>query len=128
MAPLVGALLAESLQLLSPARCAACDALIPDQVVFCPPCALSLSPLAGACAGCALPQPDGNPAGGRCATCRRVPFPFRRAWAAPEDGEAVADAIVRMKHGGRRYLGRRLARLLVGPLEQALERGGLGAD
>ena len=106
---------------------------VPDEALFCAPatwrstCALA-SPLVGACAGCALPQPDGDPAGGRCAVCRRVPFPFRGAWAALEYGEAVAEAIVRMKHGGRRYLGRRLARLLVGPLAQALARAELGSD
>ena len=124
----LGALLAESLQLVWPARCAACDVLVAEWEVFCPACRLSLCPLAGACGGCALPQPDANPTGVRCPVCRRVPFPFRGAWAAFEYGEAVADAIVRMKHGGRRDLGRRLARLLVAPLGAALVRGGFGAD
>src|SRR3954464_7823281 len=110
------ALLSGSLQLLWPARCAGCDRGIPDDLVFCGACNLSLAPLAGTCPGCALPQADGNPRGVRCAICRRVPFPFTGATVPLEYGEALADAIVRMKHGGRRDLGRRLARLLVRPL------------
>jgi predicted amidophosphoribosyltransferase len=70
---------------------------------------------------------DGNPQGRRCATCRRLPFPFASATAPLEYGEALADGIVRMKHAGRRDLARRLARLLVRPLAEALARGGLGA-
>ena len=42
-----------------------------------------------------------------------MPFPFVSATAGFEYGEALAEALVRMKHGGRRYLARRLARLLV---------------
>ena len=60
---------------------------------------------------------------GRCATCRRVPFPFAAATSGFEYGEALAEALVRMKHGGRRDLGRRLARLLAQPMAEALARG-----
>jgi predicted amidophosphoribosyltransferase len=63
---------------------------------------------------------------GRCRTCRRVPFPFTSASAGFEYGEALAQALLRMKHGGRRYLARRLARLLVQPMAEALARGQLG--
>jgi ComF family protein len=123
----VAAVISEALQLLWPARCAGCDRVVPERLLFCGACSLSLSPLLGACPGCALPQGDGNPQGRRCATCRRVPFPFAAATAPLEYGEALADGIVRMKHAGRRDLARRLARLLVCPLADALARGGLGA-
>src|SRR5262245_44190555 len=96
----LGALLSESLQLIWPARCAGCDRVIGDRLLFCGACSLSLSPLLGACPGCALPQPDGNPDRRRCATCRRAPLPFATATAPLEYGEALADGIVRMKHGG----------------------------
>jgi ComF family protein len=124
----LGTLVSESLQLLWPARCVGCDRVVPDQVLFCGPCGLSLSRLVGTCTGCAMPQLDGNPVRARCALCRRIPFPFAAAWAAFEYGEALAAGIVRMKHAGRRDLARRLARLLVQPLGEALARGGFGRD
>jgi ComF family protein len=124
----MGALLAETAQLLWPARCAGCNDYVSEQALFCAACAPSVSPLWAACPGCALPLVEIDPAGGRCATCRRVPFPFAEAAAGFEYGEALADAIVRMKHGGRRDLARRLARLLVSPLAELLARGGFGAD
>jgi ComF family protein len=120
------ALLDASAQTLWPAACAACDRPIPDQALFCAPCNLSINPLVGACVGCALPLADLFAAidgETRCRTCRRVPFPFARATAGFEYGEALAEALVRMKHGGRRHLGRRLARLLVQPLGDTLARG-----
>ncbi|HVT06260.1 MAG TPA: ComF family protein [Polyangia bacterium] len=120
---------AEILQTVWPAGCAACDRAIPDEALFCGACNLSINPMVGACPGCALPlaAPGDAPAdeGGhdRCATCRRVPFPFGAATSGFEYGEALAEALVRMKHGGRRDLGRRLARLLAQPLAEALARG-----
>jgi ComF family protein len=121
------ALLSESLQLLWPARCAGCDRVVPEQLLFCGACSLSLNPLVGACPGCALPQPDGDGLGRRCAICRRVPFPFAAATVPLEYGEALAAAIVRMKHAGRRDLARRLSRLLVRPMADALARGRFAA-
>jgi ComF family protein len=131
----VRALVSESLQTLWPAVCAACDRPVADEALFCAPCNLSINPLCGVCPGCALPAPatafdgpawmrGGSP--GRCRTCRRVPFPFTSASAGFEYGEALAQALLRMKHGGRRYLARRLARLLVQPMAEALARGQLG--
>ncbi len=111
---------AEASQTVWPAGCAACDRAIPEEALFCGACNLSINPLVGACPGCALPS--GHT--GRCPTCRRVPFSFACATSGFEYGEALAEAIVRMKHGGRRDLGRRLARLLVQPLVEALSRGG----
>lgn len=114
-------LVGEALQTVWPAGCAACDRSIPEQALFCGACNLSIDPMVGGCPGCALPRRGGSP--DRCPTCRRVPFPFARATSGFEYGEALAEAVVRMKHGGRRDLARRLARLLVHPLADALDRG-----
>jgi ComF family protein len=121
------ALLVEVAQLLWPARCAACDAYVGhDDRVFCVGCAPSVCALGHLCAGCALPSP-GATVDARCAACRRAPLPFVEAAAVLEYGEALAAAIIRMKHGGRRDLAARLARLLVVPLAELLARGGFDA-
>src|SRR6185369_955949 len=57
------------------------------------------------CPGCALPL-----AGPGCHHCSTEPFPFMRARAALAYGAAIADAIVRFKHGGRPDLARPLGR------------------
>jgi len=54
-----GALVSGTLQLLWPARCAACDRGVDDGTIFCAECTPSLNPLFAACAGCALPRLDG---------------------------------------------------------------------
>jgi ComF family protein len=119
-------LVSESLHLLWPARCAACDRHIPEEALFCADCNLAMNsmPLHGVCPGCALPRevdPRQAMSGGkRCRRCLRVPLPFASATAGFEYGETIAHAIVRMKHGGRRDLAQRLARLLVPPLAEAL--------
>ena len=118
----------ETLQLIWPARCAACDAIIPDAATFCDDCAAALSPLVGACPGCALPQDTVVAGERRCRTCRRVPFPFAGGEAVFEYGESIARAIVRMKHGGRRDLGKRLARLLAPALAALFARAAFGPD
>src|SRR3954471_6520533 len=111
-----GSFLAKSLELVWPATCASCERPVAEQVLFCAACNLSINPLVGACGGCALPGGrlaslgDGRPA--RCGRCRRVPLAYATATAGFEYGEALAEAIVRMKHGGRRDLARRLARLM----------------
>jgi ComF family protein len=122
-----GALVSESLQLLWPARCTACGRVVDDLLRFCSDCAPSLSPLFDACPGCALPRERRAPGGERCAVCRRVPFFFREARAAYEYGAALADAIVRMKHG-QRYMARRLGPLLSTALVDVLARGGFTAE
>ena len=116
-------LLAATAQLFWPARCAGCDDPVADAVLFCRWCAPSVSPLRGSCPGCALPVGEVDAPADRCGRCRRVPFAFVEAQAACEYGAALADAIVTMKHGGRRDLAGRLARLLVDPLAQVLARG-----
>jgi predicted amidophosphoribosyltransferase len=120
----VGHWFAAAAQLVWPARCAACDAFIPDAAIFCASCDLSLGDLNGVCRGCALPfsepaNPDADPVR-RCLRCHRVPFPFGQAHAVFSYGEAIAAAIVRMKHGGRRDLARRLGRLLAPALVDAI--------
>jgi ComF family protein len=128
----LASLLAKSLELVWPAGCAACDRPVPDEVLFCAPCNLAIDALAAVCPGCALPRgldpvrrraPED-----RCWRCRRIPFPFISAGAGFEYGATLADAIVRMKHGGRRHLARRMARLLVTPLAAVLARNELGRD
>ena len=125
-------LVSESLQLLWPARCASCDQTVPEEALFCAPCSLALNPLTGVCPGCALPRHD-DPrqlvfAGKRCGRCLRLPLPFASASACFEYGETIAHAIVRMKHGKRRELARRLARLMVPALADLLARTRLGPD
>jgi len=96
-------------------------------MLFCGRCAPSLAPLSGNCPGCALARADVQAPGRRCRACRRAPFAFVEVVAACEYGGALADAIVRMKHGSWRDLARRLARLLVDPLALVLARGGFTA-
>jgi len=125
-------LVSQSLHLIWPARCAACDETIPEAALFCAVCSLALNPLCGVCPGCALPRHD-DPrevvfAGKRCARCLRVPLPFTTANAAFEYGETIAHAVVRMKHGKRRELARRLARLLVPSAADLFARTRMGTD
>jgi ComF family protein len=123
---LLTSLVEKSLELVWPATCAACDRPVPEEVLFCGPCQLSINPLTGVCPGCALPRYDGPRElvfeGKRCTRCHRVPFAFRSARADYEYGEALAEALLRMKHGGRRHLARRLSRLMVPSLADQLRR------
>ena len=125
-------LVSESLNLIWPARCASCDETIPEAALFCAACSLALNPLVGVCPGCALPRHD-DPRelmfeGKRCARCLRAPLPFAGASAGFEYGETIAHAVVRMKHGKRRELARRLARLLVPTLAELLAETRMGLD
>jgi len=126
-------LVSESLHLLWPARCAACDRHVPEEALFCAPCNLAINPmpLVGVCPGCALPR-ESDPRevmfdGKRCRRCLRVPLPFTSAAAGFEYGETIAHAIVRMKHGGRRDLAQRLARLLVPSFAETLAHARIGS-
>ena len=125
-------LLSESWNLIWPARCAACDETVPESALFCAPCSLAMNPLCGVCPGCALPRHD-HPrelvfAGKRCGRCLRVPLPFTTGSACFEYGETIARAIVRMKHGKRRELARRLARLMVPAMADLFARAHFGPD
>jgi ComF family protein len=107
--------LALTAQLLWPSRCAACDALVPDELSFCTTCAVTLVPLDEACPGCAMPLSAPG-----CRLCAAERLPFAHARAALAYGGAIADAIVRFKHGGRTDLGRPLGRAFAGVLAAEL--------
>jgi predicted amidophosphoribosyltransferase len=100
-------------RLLWPQRCPACQKTTAEGRIFCPPCDVTVLALDRACPGCAL---DDRTAAGMCHACRVRPFPFSRARASLVYGGAVADALVRLKHGrglaGARLLGRFLVPLL----------------
>ncbi|TNF32577.1 MAG: ComF family protein, partial [Deltaproteobacteria bacterium] len=110
------------LDLLLPARCAACDRDVATGVSLCAACAGSLVPGAGvSCPGCGLVYLT-PPAGGcehRCGECLRDPPAFFRARAAFAYGGALADAIARWKNAPDHTLGVPLARLFVGELARS---------
>ena len=113
-------------QLIWPARCAACDAFVPEDKAFCESCALSVSELDEVCHGCGLLFPhggDAHPAGGRCHGCREKPLPFSRVWTVLAYGGATTEAILHLKHGRRRHLARPLGALLAPALAAALDSG-----
>jgi ComF family protein len=102
-------------QLLWPARCAACDVLVAAEASFCVACAPTLLRLGEACPGCALPF-----TGVGCRRCASEPLPFLRARAALAYGGAIADAILRFKHGGHAHLARPLGRVFATALQVEL--------
>lgn len=110
----------EFLHLLWPARCAGCnEVLASDAMVFCGLCAQAVSPIGHACGACARPQ-LGLGLRLHCTGCAHGRFAFSRAVAGFEYGASMASAIIRMKHGDRPDLARRLARLLGAPLRQII--------
>lgn len=116
------------LHLLWPARCAACNQVLPtDRDVFCTDCAVSLDPILFACSGCALPRSvvAGAP---QCPGCQQRGFAFAGAHAGFAYGEALAAAIIRMKHCGRPDLANRLGRLLAPTLGRALVANGVAEN
>jgi ComF family protein len=98
------------IRLLWPERCAACLVGIPESAVFCGDCEITVLPLESACPGCAMPHVD---CGELCHACRLRPFPFRQAMATLQYGGAVAEALVRFKHGTQLAPARPLGRCLV---------------
>jgi ComF family protein len=110
-----------AVQLMWPARCAACRQFVPELDVFCAACAPSVVPLAdgqgadlanpaGAaltCTRCGLPRVVAA-----CDACRDWPRELVRARAFGAYGGALSQAIVAFKHGGGPHLARPLARLL----------------
>jgi predicted amidophosphoribosyltransferase len=130
------ALLSSCVQLVWPARCVGCDqVLTTDAAIFCAACAPAVSPVAFACAGCATagfgqrgrPGRDAVPRA-RCPVCARLQFAFSRAFAALDYGGPLASGIIRMKHGGRPDLARRLGRLLRDTLARAAGVDGRGGS
>jgi len=122
--PLASSLMSSCLHLLWPARCAGCDVLLSsDDAIFCGGCAQATLPLGSACAACAMPRLGPGASGGRCPGCARLELAFSRAFATFEYGGPLGDAIVRMKHGDRPDLARRLGRLMATTLARALGEG-----
>jgi ComF family protein len=97
-------------RLLWPERCAACQVWAAEGQVFCDACEVTVVPLEEACPGCATAQ---RSCADLCRVCRARPFPFRQALASVHYGGAVADALVRFKHGPQPAAARSLARLVV---------------
>ena len=121
---LASSLVTSCLHLLWPARCAGCDALLgSDDATFCGACAQATLPLGSACAACALPRLGPGGSGAHCPGCARLELAFSRAFATFEYGGPLGDAIVRMKHGDRPDLARRLGRLMATTLARALREG-----
>lgn len=119
-----GSLVSSCLQLFWPAHCAGCDVVLQsDDAIFCGPCAQGINPITFACAGCALPQWGQLDAKQRthCSDCARRDFAFSGAFAGFEYGEALSSAIIRMKHGGRPDLARRLARIFEDTVKTAID-------
>jgi len=99
-----------ALDLLFPARCAACDE--PGESPFCALCAETLVMASPGCPVCGAPQDESllpalKPR--RCPHCRARPPPFAFAAAPCLHGGALAEAIHRLKYEGREDLGAALA-------------------
>jgi ComF family protein len=116
-------LVAETLDLLFPPRCAACDALLRRRdglvaAAFCPACALTLEPLpARACPRC------GEPAAGEagCPACRVVRPAFDATVVVGLHGGALQDAVHALKYGDRPELAGPLGRLVAAAVRRAGE-------
>ena len=104
-----------ALDLIFPARCAACDA--PGESPFCGICADTLVPLPLGCPLCSVPQDESllpalKPR--RCAHCRERAPRFAFAAAPYLHGGALAEAIHRLKYERREDLAPALAVLFEG--------------
>ena len=109
-----------ALELLYPARCAACDALLEhDGDLFCGPCALTLAPVDCACPRCARPSPVRIPRPPPCLGCLQRPPRFDAAVAGFEFGGAVAEAIRNLKWHHMPELATPLGELAYRALEHA---------
>lgn len=122
--------LRQLIDLLLPARCAACDVEVGSRDTLCAVCAGSLVPGAGvSCPGCGLvylTPPEGG-CGHRCGECLRDPPAFDRARAGFAYGGALSDAISRWKNAPDHTLGVGLGRLLVDELQATGWRPAEGA-
>lgn len=59
----------------------------------------------------------------RCPSCCSRPLPFSRVWPVLAYGGSLAEAILHLKHGGRRHLARPLGMLLAPAVSKAIEAG-----
>ncbi|HEX6837070.1 MAG TPA: double zinc ribbon domain-containing protein, partial [Polyangia bacterium] len=119
-----GRLWRAALELLYPARCAACDVVLerPDDI-FCAGCALTLSPIIDACPRCARPlvatAPPATARPAPCLGCLERPPRFGAAVAGFEFGGAIAEAIRKLKWGHMPELAPALGVLLLEALRRA---------
>jgi ComF family protein len=100
------------LDLVYPALCPACDARLERDATppWCAGCAASLEPLSAPhCVVCGEPFDSAGPSH-ICRRCVASPPAFDEARAPLRYGGALADALLRYKHGGREALGGALAR------------------
>lgn len=99
----------ELLALAFPPACAACAALLEQEMPFCPSCTLATEPVPlPGCGRCA--EPVERP--GSCPRCLRAPPPFRAAHAAFVHTGPLARAIHRYKYEGHSELALPLGRAL----------------
>ena len=127
----LGALVSGTLQLLWPARCAGVRSRrSPTGAVLrrLQACRSTRSAAPARGARCRARDRATALDGRRCRRCRRVPFPFREARGGLRVRRGAGRGHRADEARRRRYLARRLARLLVPPLADALARGGFGAD
>jgi ComF family protein len=111
-------------RLLWPARCAACNAFVPEDWAFCESCAHSVSGVEQACDGCGLPRAvDSDGKDRRCHGCQTSPLPFSRVWTVLAYGGATTQAILHLKHGRRRHLAQPLGALLAPAVAAAIDDG-----
>src|SRR4051812_15889761 len=102
-----------ALDLLYPARCAACDlALDEADEIFCRGCVLTLAPIISACPRCARPSPARIEHPAPCVGCLARPPRFAAAAAGFEFGGALGEAIRRLKWGHMPELAPALGTLL----------------
>lgn len=107
-ADLARAALRALLELVYPARCAACGEAVAAEP-FCPTCAEAVDPVPPGCARCGQPGPD-SPCGG----CRAAPPAFDEVRAGGLLGGPLADAIHAFKYRDRPALARPLGAWLAG--------------
>lgn len=103
------------LDLLAPARCAACAKLLSGEDGLCHPCQETLLPLTSCCPRCARP---GLPS--ICLSCHREPPPYAAVSAPFLYGGQLAVALLRFKYSAAGHLARALGRLLAPSLRAAL--------
>ena len=109
-----------ALDLLYPARCAACDVeLDRPNDIFCGPCALTLTPIDSGCPRCARPLPTRSERPPPCLGCLQRPPRFDAAAAGFEFGGALAEAIRRLKWQRMPELAPSLGVLLYEALQRA---------
>lgn len=115
-----------ALALVYPCRCISCGDPAPGRSM-CPDCSHTLLPIEGpTCRTCGRFLEAGDPGGPsleRCGSCALHPGPLDQVRAGYEYGEALARAIIRMKHGNRAGLGAPLAELLLERFPEAPEPG-----